>query len=51
MEFLLVGALVILLLGLISVTGSLRVIRDASERTAAATEALLELERAKLSAE
>ena len=51
MDLLLAGVLVIVLLGLISVTGSLRVIRDSSERTAAATEALLELERAKQSAE
>jgi hypothetical protein len=51
MDLLLAGVLVIFLLGLISVTGSLRVIRDASERTAEATEALVHLERAKQQAE
>ena len=45
MEFLLAGVLLVFVLGMISMTGSLRVIREASERTAAATEALLELER------
>ncbi|MCD2442835.1 hypothetical protein LQ757_11180 [Agromyces sp. SYSU K20354] len=49
MEFLLMGMIVVLVLAAISVTGSLRVIRDASERTAAAAEALLELERSKQS--
>jgi hypothetical protein len=49
MELLLVGLLVVFVLGTISVTGALRVIRDASERTAAATEALLELERSRQS--
>ena len=51
MDLLLAGVLVIVLLALISVTGSLRVIRDSSERTAAAAEALLELERARQPAE
>ncbi len=46
MEFVLA---VILIAGFVSVAGSLRVIRESSERTAAATEALLELERSRSS--
>jgi hypothetical protein len=47
MEFLIVGLIVVFVLATISITGALRTIRDAAERTAAATEALLELERSR----
>ena len=45
MEILFAGIVVVVVLAVISVTGALRAIRDASERTASATESLLELER------
>ena len=47
MDFLFVGAIIVFVLATISVTGALRTIRDAAERSAAATEALLELERSR----
>ena len=47
MEILFAGLIVVFVLGTISVTGALRAIRIAMERTAEATEALMELERAR----
>ncbi|MFF2371550.1 hypothetical protein [Agromyces sp. NPDC058110] len=47
MDFLLMGVIVVLVLAAISVTGSLRAMRESSERTADATEELLELERSR----
>lgn len=51
MDLLMIGALLVLVFGTISVTGYLREVRDAVERTAAATESLLELERVRHSAD
>jgi hypothetical protein len=47
MEILLAGVIVVVVLTAISITGALRTIRDASERTASAAESLLELERSR----
>ncbi|HEX6954361.1 MAG TPA: hypothetical protein VF156_05720 [Agromyces sp.] len=51
MDLLMIGALLVLVFGTISVTGYLRDLRDAADRTAAATESLLELERVRRSAD
>ena len=47
MEIIFAGLVVVIVLASISITGALRTIRDNSERTAVATEALLELERSR----
>ncbi|MDQ0894633.1 hypothetical protein [Agromyces ramosus] len=47
MDILFAGLVVVFVLATISVTGMLRAIRIAAERTAAATESLLELERSR----
>jgi hypothetical protein len=49
MEILFAGIIVVVALTAISITGALRTIRDASERTASAVESLLELERSQQS--
>jgi hypothetical protein len=51
MEILFVGILVVFVLTAVSITGTLRVIRDASERTATATEALLDIARSERQSE
>ena len=47
MEILFAGTIDVVVLAAISVTGAVRAIRDATERTASATVSLLELERSR----